>query len=366
MSRRFASILAILTVSAVVLAGCGSSAPAAPTKAPEPTKAAAPAAAPTTAAAAPTKAPAAQPTTAPAPAAKVNFPAGKPISIVVPFAAGGSTDSATRLLAPLMEKELGAPVAVVNKPGASTQVGAAEIANAKPDGYNLLMFAIPTTLITYLDADRKSGYDRKSFQPIATAFSDGLGIAVAKDSPIKSAKDLADMAKAKPGEVKIGTAGLLGLNHLGMVAWEKQAGLKFAYVHFNSGLEAITAALGGHLDAATGTLGNVQPQFKNGSIRVLGIFDKQQSDLVPGAPTLDSQGYPVYASASYILAAPVGTPMEIVSVLNEAVKKAVTNPEYKTKVNGIGMSPLYMDTAQAANHWEQKEAETKPLLDAAK
>jgi tripartite-type tricarboxylate transporter receptor subunit TctC len=265
-----------------------------------------------------------------------------------------------------MERELGVPVQIVNKPGASTQVANAEVAAARPDGYTLLMFAIPTGLITYLDAERKSTYDRSSFQPVATAFADGLGIAVAKDSPIKDAKQLVEMAKAKPGEIKIGTAGLLGVNHLGMLAWERQAGVRFAYVHFNSGLEAITAALGGHLDAATGTLGNVQPQFKNGSIRVLGIFDRQPSDLVPGAPTLESQGFPVYTSASYILAAPKGTPMEIVNVLNAAVQKAVNNPEYKTKVNEIGMAPLYMETAQAATHWEQRENETKPLLEAAK
>lgn len=359
MSRRFVLILVALLSLSLAVAGCSQTAPAA---------------APTTAATQPAKAaestkpaaPAAQPIAA-APAKKADFPQnGKTINIIVPFAAGGSTDSATRMLAPLMEKDLGVPVQIVDKAGASTQIGAADLVASKPDGYNLLMFALPTTLITYLDPERKAGYTRKDFQPIAMAFSDGLGIAVPTDSRFKTAKDVVEAAKENPGNITMGTSGLLGLNHLGMVAWEKQSGIKFAYVHFNSGLEAITASLGGHLDVASATLGNVQPQFKNGTVRVLGILEKEQSDLLPGAPTLESQGYPVFASAAYILVAPAGTPKDVVDVINAAVKKAATSPEYKTKVNEIGMSPKYMDADQASAYWADRETETKPLLDAAK
>ena len=327
---------------------------AAPTKAAEPSKGASPAT--PTRAAEPTKA-------AEAPAKKVDFPAaGKSISIIVPFAAGGSTDSATRILAPLLEKELGVPVQVVNKPGATTQVALTELVNSKPDGYTLLMFAIPSSLITYLDPERKAPYTRKDFQPVATAFVDGLGVVVKADSRFQSARDVVDAARANPGGIKVSTAGLMGVNHLGALAWQEAAGVKFAFVHFNSGAEALTAALGGHVDVATATLGNVRSHFKSGTVRVLGIADSQESDLLPGAKTLESQGYKVYASAGYIVTAPAGTPGEITSIIDAAVKKVVALDEYRKRINDIGMEPRYMDAQKAAEYWTDREAWTRNLM----
>jgi tripartite-type tricarboxylate transporter receptor subunit TctC len=366
MKRSWSALVVTVLLGLLLAVGCSQAAPTAPTAAlaaptktaAEPTKAAAPAAAPTAAPAQPTAAPAAP---------KVNYPEkGKAITLLVPFAAGGSTDLATRVLAPMLEKDLGVPVQVVNKAGATNQVAAQDLVISKPDGYTFLMFAIPTTLITYLDPERQATYGRKDFLPVATAFADGLGIVVKADSPFKTLKDVVDAAKAKPGEVTVSTAGLKGLNHLGALAFEQVAGVKFTYVHFNSGTEAITAALGDHVQVATATLGNVRSQVKSGAVRVLGIMDSQPNDLLPGAPTLDSQGYKVYAAAGYIVTAQKDTPKEIASIMDAAVKKATTSDEFKQKISEIGMSPKYMNAEQAAAYWTEQENWTKPLLALAK
>ena len=360
MRRLLVVLIVVVLTASLALAGCTQAVPSTTyTKAPS----AAPAA---TAPAAPAKP--VEPTKAPETASKKDdFPQkGKAITIIVPFGAGGANDSATRLLAPMMEKYLEVPVQVVNKAGASTQVAATELVGSKPDGYTLMMFAIPTTLITYLDPERKATYTRKDFTPVAGVFSDRLGIFVKDDSPFKTVKDVVDAAKANPEKIKVGTAGIMSVNHLGAVAWAQEAGIKFAYVHFNSGTEAITAALGGHLDVATATLGNVGPYVKAGTIRGLGVMDSQESPLLPGVKTFDAQGYKINAPAYYFLTAPAGTPKNVIDVISTAVKKAVSSDEYKKRLAEVGGEAKYMDPVEITTFWAERESWTKPLMEEAK
>lgn len=245
-------------------------------------------------------------------------------------------------------------------------MAAAELAKSKPDGCTTMMFAIPTSLITYLDPERKTAYTRKDFAPVAGVFADRLGIVVKSDSPLKMVKDVVDAAKANPEKIKVGTAGILSVNHLGAVAWEQMAGVKFAYVHFNSGTEAITAAVGGHLDVATATLGNVGPHVKAGTIRVLGVMDEQESPLLPGVKTFESQGYKVSAPAFYFLTVPNGTPKEVVDVLSAAAQKAVGSQDHKKNLAEVGGEARYMAPADIATFWAERESWTEPLMEKAK
>jgi len=218
LTHHVAAVVAILS-SALLVAACTQAAPAAtPTtaaaKAAEPTKAPAQATAP---AAAPTKPAAAQPTAAKpaeptkpaaAPTKTVDFPAkGRPITILNPWAAGGGNDLTCRLVGAFMEKDLGVPVQVLNKPGASSQVGTTEFVQAKPDGYTILLASMPTASLTYLDAERKAVYTRKDFQPIANLVLETGSIAVKTGSKYDTLKDLFDAAKANPGKIKIGHTG---------------------------------------------------------------------------------------------------------------------------------------------------------------
>jgi len=365
MRRSTATYLVTVTLALVAaLAGCTptTSAPA-PTAAPA-AKAASPTSAPA-AAAAPTSAPTAAPssTTAATAAPKVNYPEkGKSITLIVPFAAGGAGDVAARLLAVPLEKEVGAPIEIVNKAGASTQVGMSALVHSKPDGYTLGQTSFASIFVTYLDKDRNAGYTRDDFQLVGNYASSDNTLSVKSDSPIKSVKDLVDAAKANPEGIKIGTSGQLTNTHLVPLGLAKAAGVKFSYVHFNGDGESLTALLGGHIDVACVTTATAMAQYKSGAIRVLATTGKTQSPFLPDVKTLVAQGYPVTNIYSIGISGPKEMSTEIVNILTNALKKATEDSTLRTKFAEIGMVPDYMDPAQYATYWKDYEAQVQPLI----
>ncbi len=358
--RRLLVFFAFAAGSALLLAACGQAAPApAPTNAPaQSTKASAPAAlspAAPVAAVAPTA----------APAKKVDFPAqGKAITMLVPFAAGGGTDIAARLIAPIAEKDLGGKIVVENKPGAATQIAATELANAKPDGYTIGIVGFAAILISYLDPDRQARYTRDSFAPIAHfGVNDNL-IAVKSDSPYKNITDLVNAAKK--GSVKLGTSGQMSNTHLAAMMLEEAAGVNFSYVHFEGGAPSIVALLGGHVDGVTLASGDIMNHYRSGAIRVLGTMGRQQSRLFPEVKTYEAQGYKTYSVYSFGFAAPAGTPKEIIDLQSQSFKRAMQNSDMVNKLLEMGMEIDYKDPAQFAAFWADYEQRVKPLLEKAK
>ena len=155
------------------------------------------------------------------------------VNVIVAYPAGGGTDVAARVMTPLLEKEMGVPVVVLNKGGAGGQIGFTEIARSKPDGYTIGFLIIPTVITTYLDPDRKAVFSRKSFELLAVQDRDPGVLAVKADSPYKTMKDLMDAAKAKPGSIRACTAGILSDDHMAVMMAEQLGGVKFAVVHFD-------------------------------------------------------------------------------------------------------------------------------------
>jgi tripartite-type tricarboxylate transporter receptor subunit TctC len=355
MKRLFLCLVATMIVAGLVAAGCSGAAPAsAPTQNP---------------AAKPTTGAASTPAAAPAPTAapKVEYPTkGRPITIIVPFAPGGANDITARVQADFMTKDLGTSVEVVNKPGASTQVGMTELAQSKPDGYNIGMLTLPGVPLAYLDADKKATYGRKDFDVVALQTWDPNGLAVAADSPYKTLKDLVDAAKSKPGQIKIGTSGLMSTDHMVILLLQKAAGITVSPVHFDGGAQSITSLLGGHLDAVVTTSSTFLPQFKSGQIRMLGIADKEQLAFFPGVPTFESQGYNVQYGASRGLVVRAGTPKEIIDILGNDAKKAIDDPNIRKKMDDLALTMRYMDQKQASTFWDNLDAQTKPLIEMAK
>jgi len=198
---------------------------------------------------------------------------GRAISIIVPFAPGGANDVAARVQAPVLEKELGVSVVVVNKPGASTQVGMTQLVQAKPDGHTLGLLTLPGAMLAYLDPSRKAIYSRKDFKVVALQSWDPNGLAVKTDSPHKNLKDLVEAARANPEKIKVGTSGLLSTDHMVLLLLQKASDVKFGIVHFDGGSQSITALLGGHLDAVVTTSSTFLPQLKSGNVKMLGITD---------------------------------------------------------------------------------------------
>lgn len=328
-----------------------------------------PAAAPTQAPAAPTKAAAAaQSTTMPAqptaaPAKKTAFPEkGKAISLIVAWPAGGGVDIGARMLAPLLEKELGVPIQIVNKAGASGQVGETELINAKPDGYTIGTTLVPGTITVYLDPVRKAPYSRKNFQPVALHVSEPAVIAVKSDSPYKTAKDLIEAAKAAPEKVKMSSSGIMSPAHLGVLVMEKATGTKFTIAQFEGAAPARIALLGGHVDANVGWGADYLPQVKSGDIRLIGIMDKERSKFYPDVSTMQELGYNITWASSRGYCLPAGTPQEVVDVLAAAFQKTINSDEHKQKAADAALPLKYMNPSQFGTYWDETEGVVKPLI----
>jgi tripartite-type tricarboxylate transporter receptor subunit TctC len=288
---------------------------------------------------------------------------GKSVTILVPWAAGGSLDLSARLLGSDLEKLLGVPFQVVNRPGASGQVGTTQIAMAKPDGYTIGVTALPSTNTIYLDPDRKAAFGRKDLVPVACHTSDPVAIGVRTDSKYKTVKDLIDDARANPEKIKAGDAGILSVHHLGIELFQKATNVRFANVHFDGGAPGITALVGGHVDVTFDVIGTMASHIRAGKIRILGIMGKEPSRFLPEVQPLQAMGLKIYMSTSRAYSAPAGTPKEIVEVLSGAIKKATEGEEHRKKLADMYTTVVYMDAAQFGAYWDELDAQLKPLVE---
>ncbi len=358
MLRKAISSLALGLTLVLLLAACSAAAPA-PT--PAPAKPAAPAAP-----AAPTAAPAAAPA-APtaAPAAAVDYPT-KPISIIIPFPAGGSTDVGGRVVAALLEKELGQSVQVVNKGGAGGQLGWTDLALAKPDGYTIGMINLPHLPAIVVDPERKASFKQEDIVPLASQALDPTQIAVRGDSPYKTVKDLVDDAKKRPKQIPVGIVGILQDDEIGYLQTAAATGIELRPVRFDGAAPATTALLGGHIDVTFCTVGDNYVQAKAGKIKVLGVADKQRTTkFFPDVPTLKEAGYGEILSASTRgFAVPKGVPEPIMKKLETALIKVMKSPEHTTKIEEAGQpvlimgrdefTPYYNNSYKVAKEWVGK------------
>jgi len=298
---------------------------------------------------------------------KIDYPKkGRVLSIIVPYNAGGGADTDARIIAPLLEKKLGMPVQVVNKPGAGTQVGMTELTSAKPDGYTILLGHFPGTVTTYLDPTRQTAYSRKNFTGIAFTCSEPFTFIVAKDSPHKSMKDVIDFAKANPEKFKVAVTGILLPPHLSVLELEKQTGVKFATVHFDGAAPGRTAFLGGHTDALVALVSEAAPALKGDMARVIGIMDTEGNAQLPGVKTMPEQGYNVLMVNSEGILAPAGTPPAIIQYLESAFKEAVANEAYTSRMRQLGINVKFKGTKESEEWLTQLEKQVKPLIDDAR
>ncbi|MGE3922577.1 MAG: tripartite tricarboxylate transporter substrate binding protein [Lautropia sp.] len=299
--------------------------------------------------------------------AAADFPIkGKPIEMIVPFAAGGPTDAAARLLATSLEQKLGTPVTVTNRPGASTQIGATQLARAKPDGHTIGFVSLPQLITAYLDPARKAVFSRKDLQPFALHVADPITIGVRADSPYRTLADLIAALKAKPSAIKGGTGGFMGTTHLAYLELERLAGVKFALVNFDGSAPGLAALLGGHIDVHMDTVAGAFARVKAGEIRVLAIADSQENSFLPGVRTFAAQGVPMQFAASRGLALPAETPKAIEATLSTAVREIIQSDDHKEKMTKMGQSLRYLGPEQFAKFWADSEQQVERLMETAK
>ncbi len=295
-------------------------------------------------------------------AAALTYPT-KPVMLLVGYPAGGSTDIGARIVASLAEKELGQPMVVVNKAGAGGQICWTELTRQKPDGYTLGFINLPALNTTILDPERKATFNIDSFVPIINQVLDPGVIYVRPDSPYKSLKDLIDDAKKRPGEVKVGTTGILSDDHLAILMIEEAAKVKFRIVHFDGDSPQITALLGKQIDVNFLNTGGLTARVKAGNLRPLAVMDRERSKFYPDVPTSVEQGYPtVISSSTRGIAGPKGIPEPIVDKLQAVLKKAMENPDHIQKMDQAGLAIKIMFGKEYAKYMEDLQERTKKLM----
>lgn len=297
--------------------------------------------------------------------AAADFPEkGRPISIIIGFAPGSNTDVGARLLAVPLEKELGVPVQVINKPGAGTQTAMTFLATAKPDGYTIGYNPFVSLATAYLDPQRQAVFTADSFEALAMHIVDPNGFAVAAESPYKNMTDIVEAARANPEKIKMSDFGVGGGGHLASLELQRLTSTKFNLVHFNGGAPAITAMMGGHVDAYSGSVGAMVPQVRSGQLRVLGVVDKVESKFLPGVKTLEAQGIPLFVTSGRGLILPAGCNRDVFNKLAAVAKKIMESEEHKKAIFETGQEVRYMDPAQTKAYWVDVERQLKPMMEA--
>ena len=287
-----------------------------------------------------------------APIQAADFPT-KEVQIIIPWAPGGATDLIFRALAATTSKYLGKAVVVVNKPGGAGAVGYTEAMQARPDGYTLVSAITPLTILPH---QVSTAFTYKSFEPVINVVDDPSMFMVRSDAPWKSLAEFLDFAKKNPGMITVGNAGAGGGVHLVALAFEKKVGVKFNHIPFAGGGPAVTAILGGHVNAVSVSPPEGIPQAQAGKLKIIALFAKKRLELFPDVPTVSEQGINFVMGMWRGLAAPKGTPPDVIKTLHDAFKKGMEDDVLKKNAKDMAVHLSYLGPEEfsklMANHHE--------------
>jgi tripartite-type tricarboxylate transporter receptor subunit TctC len=272
----------------------------------------------------------------------------KPVTLLVPFATGGTTDVLARAVGQELSKSLGQPVIVENKGGAGATLGADYVAKSKPDGHTLLVGAVHHTIAT--SVYKKLGYDfQKDFAPVTTLALVPNVLVVSQNLPAKNIAELMAMAKASPGKYTYGSNGNGTGQHLIGAQFEKMAGVQLLHVPYKGSGPLTIDLLGGQVDMSFDTIPPVLSHIKAGKLRPLAVTTIKRSPALPDVPTLDEAGLKGFDQGTWFgILAPVATPREIVARLNTEIVKIVKSPEFRKKLEEMGAEPVGNTQAEMA------------------
>jgi tripartite-type tricarboxylate transporter receptor subunit TctC len=263
----------------------------------------------------------------------------RPVTIIVPFAAGGSADLLARILQQHLQAKFATPFVVENKSGAGGSIGTGFVAKAPADGYTLLVVAFPFAVNPSLYA--KLPYDTlKDFAPLILAGQSANILVVNNDVPVKSVKELIDIAKAKPGTISYGSTGSGSSNHLSMELFRLMTGTNLIHVPYKGSAPMVTDLLGGHVQVAFDNVPNVIQQVKAGKLRALAVTSPARDTSVPDLQTVSEAGVPGYEVGVWFgMVAPAATPPDVLAKLNGELNKILAMPDVKQKFADQGVNP---------------------------
>jgi tripartite-type tricarboxylate transporter receptor subunit TctC len=267
-----------------------------------------------------------------------NFPA-KPVRLVVPFAAGGSTDIVARTLAPRLTEMWGHTVVVDNRPGGSTVIGTEIVAKSPPDGHTLLVTPAPFTIVPSITS--RLPYDpQKDFEPVTLINTTPLVVVIHPGVPAKNIKEFIAVAKSKPGALNFGSSGSGGSNHLAGELFNTMAGVKMVHIPYKGNAPALVDLVGGHVDAVFNGLTSAIPLIRGGKLRAIGMTSITRAGAMPEVPTVDEQGLKGFLAVAWNgLTAPARTPKAVIDKVSADVRKVVNTPEMIDRLKADGSDP---------------------------
>jgi len=289
----------------------------------------------------------------------------KPVTMIVPFPPGGVADIVGRPLAVVMEKSLKQPVVVVNRTGAGGAVGMAAVAKSAPDGYTILMGL--SSISVFPVGDRINGkqpaYEMADFAPIALVTADPTVLVVRADGPYKTVKDFVAAAKANPGKINYSSAGVYSTLHVAMEIFAQAADIKLFHVPYQGGGPAVTALLGGQVDALASGPAAAIGQIKGGKMRALASWSTERLKLLPDIPTFKELGYDAEFYIWSGVFAPVRTPAPVLAKLRAAVREAATSGEFRAAMDKVSTPVSYLDAPEFKKYWDRDAARLKIALE---
>jgi tripartite-type tricarboxylate transporter receptor subunit TctC len=291
-----------------------------------------------------------------------NYPS-RPITLIVPYAAGGGNDVMARIVADKMSAALGQQIIVENRGGAGGSIATRQVAKSEPDGYTLGLggtgtLAIDPTLYS------NAGYDpRKDFAPVGLIATSALVVLVHPSIPAHSIKDLIALAAKEPGKINYASAGAGSGIHLGTELFASMAGVKLTHVPYKGSAPALTDLLGGHVALYFSSLPPAIGLVQDGRLRALAVTGPKRSTVFPNLPTVAEAALPGYeAVLHYGIVAPAGTPAPVVDKLNAALRTALANEDVKAKIAADGAEPLSSTPAEYAADIDREEAKWSEIV----
>ncbi len=290
----------------------------------------------------------------------------RPIQIVVPFTAGGNTDTIARLIADQMQKSLKQPVIVVDKPGAGTNIGAEYVATSPPDGYRMLLNA-PASFVVNQFIFEHLGYNPDTaFAPVCLPARVPNVLVVHPSLGVKTIQQLIDKIKANPGKIQYATAGIGTTSHLGGALFAEMAGLDTTAVPYKGTSESVTDLVAGRVGFTIDNLGPILPFIKSGQLIALGVSTKDPVDALPNVPPINTvlKGYEL--SPWNALVMPANTPQDIVHLVGRECDRVVHLPEVSDKIKKLGSDPVGGTPEELAAFFKAERPRWEAAIKAAK
>ena len=280
----------------------------------------------------------------------VDFPGNKQVSLIVPYSAGGASDTVARIYASELEQSLGTSIVVSNVTGASGAIGLEQVRNSNPDGYTIAYMPVESTMLKALGFTDLSTDD---FRFIGRAMTIPAAVTVRADAPWDTFEDFVNYAKEHPGEIQVGNSGTGSIWHIAAASIEKECGVQFTHVPFDGAAPAVAALLGGNIQAVTVSPSEVKNNVDSDDFKVLCVLGESRSSVVPDVPTAQELGIDITIQGWGGFAVPKDTPQAVIDILEKASETAINSDSVKKTLADRGYEHAYL----SGSDMDQKASE---------